>query len=228
MDCYRIAIYLLTEGTKKGRAEEVIAVNRKIVVLAVASLAIAMLATPLVSAMPGAEKNNEKFEYFKLVCTGQDDGTSEKSWDTYLHEMVKTGHGRGAEWTVGPILALTVGDETFDGGTFPYSMAWDTTYDIQVFFNNDGSIARYNIRLTDVVTVYDTGAEIGTLVLKLTSYIVFEAGLPVKMAGTVVGYGTEELKGVQISAVDTYDMVNLWYARVGTIAGWPEEITNLP
>jgi hypothetical protein len=201
-------------------------VNRKLLVVFVALMAVAMLATPLAVAKPGAEKNNEKFEYFKLVCTGADDGTSDKSWDTYLHDIVKTGHGRGAGWTVGPTVALTVGDETFDGSTVPYSVAWDTTYDIEVFFNNDGSIARYNIKLTDVVTVYDEGAEIGTLVLSLTSYIVFEAGAPVKMAGTVVGYGTEELKGVHISAVDTFDMVNLWYARVGTITGWPAEITN--
>lgn len=51
--------------TPKGSAREVIEVNRKIVVLAVALLAAAMLATPLVSATP-----NTKLDMFQDVAPG--------------------------------------------------------------------------------------------------------------------------------------------------------------
>ena len=195
----------------------------------VLTLAVILLATPLVSAVPGDEKSNEKFEYFELLCSGTGDGTSEKSWDTYLHELVKTGHGRGAGWTTGSVVELTVGEETFDKTTDPISVDYTTTYDIELRFI-EGVYSYFNIRLTDVVTVYNAGVEIGTLVLKIRATADMTATPPV-YKGTVVGYGTGQLAGVHISAVDIgvvgVDVYpSMLYGRVGTITGWPEQITN--
>lgn len=200
--------------------------NRKFLVIAVALMVAAMLATPLVSAKPGAEKSNEKFEYFELVCSGVGSETYESSHASPPDgEPPNVIHGRGGGWVTGSTVELTVGQETFDMESEPYSVDWTTTFDIEVFFDNDGNAKGYNIRLTDIVTVYDEGEAIGTLVLKIIGFIDLTA-TPPAMGGTVVGYGTEDLKGVHISAVDVGLIGPQLYSRAGTITGWPGQITN--
>jgi hypothetical protein len=199
-------------------------VKKKVLVIAVALMAVAMLATPLVQAVPGAEKSNEKFEYFELVCSG----TGSEVWDRFWYTPPnadaldnKTTHGRGGGWITGPVVELTVGSDTYTMTTTPVSVTWTTMYDMELVRNNDGTIKRVNIRLTDVLTVYENDVEIGTLVLKLKSAIVPTAS-PV-YGGNVVGYGTGALKGVHISAIDL-GLVSApppIYVRVGTITGWP-------
>jgi hypothetical protein len=207
----------------------VIEVNRKIL-LTVLMLAAVLLATPLVSAVPGAEKKNEKFEFFQLICSGDGTGLYDRQWDTFRNsEIIKTGHGRGGTWdeTTVDLVELTVGEETFDKNSDPYSVDYTTVYDIELLFDNVGVIVHYNIRLTDTVTVFDECVEIGTLVLKISATVDFTV-TPPAYKGTVVGYGTGELKGVHLSAVDL-GLISpdpLRYARIGTITGWPEQITN--
>ncbi len=202
--------------------------NKKLLGFALAFVFLLALATPLVLAKPGAEKSNEKFEYFELVCSGEGSGTWEK-------EVVappggtppNSVHEKGEGWVTGDIVELTVGTKTFDTDSDPYSVDYTTTFDIIIFLDDAGVATKYNLRLTDVVTLYDESVEIGTLVLKITSVVEFIDGAPSGYSGTVNGYGTGALEGVHISAVDLgFVPAESGYVRVGTITGWPEQITN--
>ena len=195
------------------------------------------MATPMVLATPGDEKSNEKFEYFELVCSGTGDESPDREvitmnpfileYDSTVPEedqVPKTWHTRGSGWVTGDTVELTVGDETFDKYSDPYSVDWTTTVNVDAFWNNDGSLNRYLVRLTDVVTVCDESVEIGTLVLELKASIV--PGRDPLYTGSLVGYGTDALKGVHISGVDVGLIGPELFLRTGTLTGWPEDITN--
>jgi hypothetical protein len=207
--------------------------NKKLLGFALAFIFLAMLATPLVCAKPATEKNNDKFEYFDLIATGLPDENPDKSWTTPPNadeSENKTEHSRGGGWITWPSPELTVGDETFDWESAPYSIDWTTTVDSNALRFNNGTAKHSILKLTDVVTVYYEGVEIGTLVLELKSSI--RAGA---YSGNIMGYGTGALKGVHISAIDlgvvgfdptTTPMPTVLFERVGTITGWPEQITK--
>ena len=191
-------------------------------------LAFSLLLTPVVLAKPGAEKNNDKFEYFNLVCSGTGSGTFEKEVISPPEGAPPNSiHRKGGGWVTGDTVELTVGTETFDKTTTPYSVDYTTTYDIIIFLDSEGEAKKYNIKLTDVVTLYDEGEVIGTLVLKITAVVGLDE-TPPSYAGTVIGYGTDALEGVHVSAIDLGGIPPPLYARVGTITGWPDGITNLP
>lgn len=198
--------------------------------ISVTLLAVFMLATPLVAAKPGAQKSNDNFEFFSLLCSGEGNGIYEKEWNSPPNsESPNIFHGRGGGWddSTVDLVELTVGGETFDMTTDPYSVFYTTTFDIESFLDAEGNAKKYNIRLTDVVTVSYEGMEIGTLVLKIVAVVDFTT-MPPGYEGTVQGYGTDALKGVHISAQDfgRIDPVLFRYLRVGTITGWPDYITN--
>jgi len=202
--------------------------NKKILVTVTLMLAITMLATPLVAAKPGAEKSNDKFEYFNLIVSGEGNGINDRSWTTPPDsEEIKTSHTRNGGWddTTVDLVVLTVGEEIIDMTTAPYSVGYTTTFDLEILWLNDGALKSYNIRLTDIVPVYKDGVEIGTLVLKIKSVIDFTVAPPA-YSGNVVGYGTEALKGVHVSAEDIGLIGTATYQRIGTITGWPEDIAN--
>jgi hypothetical protein len=204
--------------------------NRKLLGFALAFVFLAAIAAPMVLAKPGAEKSNEKFEYFELVCSGATDETFDRFWLTPPNADPvdnKTAHGRGGGWVTGDVVELTVGDETFTIDTAPYSVDWTTTYDANIIRNNDGTNKRTIITLTDVLTLYNGEDVIGTLVLNLKSAIDFST-MPPGYGGTVQGYGTGALEGVHISGIDVglIDPVNGIFLRTGTITGWPDNITN--
>ena len=190
-----------------------------------------MMATPLALAKPGAEKSNNKFEYFSLLASGEATEEYDREWtsppDTDPSNVF---HGRGGGWDVSAVdlVELTVGEETFDMTTDPYSVDYTTTFDIESFNDNEGTLKKYNIRLTDVVTVYDEGKKIGTIVLNIVAVVDFTT-MPPGYEGTVQGYGTDALKGVHISALDVGLIAQEpnRYLRIGTIRGWPEQITNI-
>jgi hypothetical protein len=185
--------------------------------------------SPLAIAKPVSEKNNDKFDFFQLMCSGAQDTTTGTVLETYIDDMVKTRHVRDRGWVPADVLELTVGEETFTMDTEPFSVDWTTTFKANAIFNNDGTPKQTAIKLTDVVTVYDEDEVIGTLVLNIVSVIEFTDGAPSGYSGTVVGYGTEALKGVHISAIDL-GLVSApppTFERLGTITGWPEQITNI-
>ena len=196
--------------------------NRKILIFVTAFFIAAMLLTPFAVAKPGAEKSNEKFEYFELLVSGMPDTTTGITEETFIDEMVKTRHISGRGWSLGAFVELTVGEEIYTMTSAPYSVDYTTTFDSIAVFNNDGSSKRTAVKLVDVVTLYKDGEAIGTLVLKLESAIV-----PPSYSGTVNGYGTGALKGVKISGVDIGLInpppsgIDMQFLRVGTITGWP-------
>lgn len=207
--------------------------NKKIYGIVVAIMAISLMLTPLAIARPGAEKNNEKFVFFELVCSGEGDGEFERSWITpqNLEDPLdnKTTHFMGGGWITGDVVALTVGSETFTNETLPYNVTWTTTYDGTVIRNNDGTTKRTLIKLIDVVSLYDAENDlVGELILNLKSAIDWST-MPPGYAGTMQGYGTGVLEGVKVSGIDIglVDPENLIFMRNGTITGWPEMITNI-
>jgi hypothetical protein len=198
-------------------------------VIFVSLFIMSMMLTPLAIAKPGAEKNNDKFNFFQLMCSGTQDETTGTVSETYIGDIVKTRHVRDRGWLPDAVLELTVGEETFTMDTKPFSVDWTTTFDANAIFNNDGTSKQTALKLTDVVTVYDEDEVIGTLVLKIVSVIAFTDGAPSGYSGTVVGYGTDSLKAVRISAIDL-GLVSIpppTFERLGTITGWPEQITNI-
>ena len=204
-------------------------IKRKIVIITTIFLIAAMLLIPFAVAKPGAEKNNEKFEYFELVCSGATSETYDKIWITPPEaDTAKTTHLRGGGWITGEVVELTVGDKTFTMVTDPYSVSWTTTFDGNLVYNNDGTNKLSILHLTDVLTVYNDGEEIGTLVLNLKSAIDFST-TPPGYSGVMQGYGTGALKDVHVSGIDNglIDPVNGIFMRTGTITGWPEEVTNI-
>jgi hypothetical protein len=207
--------------------------NKKALVI-LTMLAFSLMLTPIALAKPGAEKSNDKFVYFHLGVSGWPSYTYDRAWYTPPNVDPlenKTEHARGGGWFTWPGANLTVGTEIFRMDTTPYNITWTTTVDSNALRFNNGTAKSTIIKLVDVVTVYDGDNEsIGTLVLILKSSI--RVGV---YSGNIVGYGTGAFEGVHISAIDlgvTFFMPGepptIIYERVGTITGWPEDITNTP
>ena len=201
---------------------------KKKVLIVTAILAFSLLLTPLALAKPNTEKNNDKFEYFKLEFNGIQ-GPAEREWNSPPTGLPKVHHSRGVLTSSDDILELTVGLETFDMTTEPYSVDYTETFDGEQFFDNDGNIKGWHMRITDVITVYEDGTPIGTIVLKIPAIVVMDGMEASHKGGTITGYGTDQLKGVHISAVDlgfSGMPPSIIFGREGTITGWPAEITN--
>ena len=202
--------------------------KKKILGFALAFVFLAMLATPLVSAKPEIEKNNDKFEYFKFEFDGVM-GPAEREWNSPPTGLPKVHHSRGTQTSSVSVVELTVGLETFDMTTEPYSVDYTETFDGEQFFDNDGNIKGWHMRITDVITVYEDGTPIGTIVLKIPAIVVMDGMEASHKGGTITGYGTGELKGVHISGVDLgFSGIppSIIFGREGTITGWPADITN--
>ena len=201
---------------------------KKKVLIVIAILAFSLLLTPIAFATPVIEKNNDKFEYFKLEFNGVT-GPDEREWNSPPTGMPKVTHSRGVPTSSDGIVELTVGSETYDMTTEPYSVDYAETFDGQIFFDNDGNYVGWHMRVTDVITVYEDGASIGTIVLKIPVIVVMDGMEALSKSGSITGYGTGELKGVHISAVDlgfSGMPPSTIFGREGTITGWPDDITN--
>jgi hypothetical protein len=201
---------------------------KKKVLIVTAILAFSLLLTPLALAKPTIEKNNDRFEYFKLEFNGVM-GSDERAWNSPPTGLPKVHHSRGTQISSDNMVELTVGLETFDMTTEPYSVDYAETFDGQIFFDNDGNYVGWHMRVTDVITVYEDGASIGTIVLKIPVIVVMDGMEALSKSGSITGYGTGELKGVHISGVDLgFSGIppSVIYGREGTITGWPAEIIN--
>lgn len=196
--------------------------NKKILLLAASLFLIAMMLTPLAIAAPGAEKNNDKFEFFQLVVSGTGSGEFDSYWWTPptapTAEESKTVHGREGGWITGETVELTIGSVTYNKTTSPVRVDYTTTYDVNTVRNQDGTVKHANIKLHDIVTVYLNDEAIGTVELLIKA----QGGPDIGYSGYIVGYGTGAFEGVQISATDTVLPPTFAYTRIGTIQGWPE------
>jgi hypothetical protein len=201
--------------------------NKKaLIVLAI--LAFSLLLTPIVFAKPAIEKNNDKFEYFKFEFDGVQTSAGQE-WNSPPTGLPKVHHSRGMPYSSVSMVELTVGSETFDMTTEPYSVDYTETFDGEIFFDNEGNYIGWHMRVTDVITVYENGDPIGTIVLKIPAVVVMDGMEASFEGGSITGYGTGELKGVHISAVDLgFSGIppSVIFGREGTITGWPAEITN--
>jgi len=187
---------------------------------------VATLASPLAVATPALDKNNDKFEYFKLEFDGVQ-GSAEREWSSPPPGMPKVTHSRGVPISSVSIVELTVGSETFDMTTSPYGVDYTETFDGTMFYDNDGDLKGWHMRITDVVTVYEDGTPIGTIILKIPAIVVMGDFGPSIKSGIIIGYGTGELKDVHISAVDLgFSGPPFVFGREGAITGWPAEITT--
>jgi hypothetical protein len=206
----------------------VIEVKKKILGFALAFVFLAMLAAPLVSAKPATERNNDRFEYFKVEFDGmQDPGGQE--WNSPPTGLPKVHHSRGMPYSSVSMVELTVGSETFDMTTDPYSVDYTETFDGEIFFDNEGNYIGWHMRVTDVITIYEDETPIGTIVLKIPAIVVIDGMEASIKSGSITGYGTGQLKGVHISAVDLgFSGIppSYIFGREGTITGWPDYITN--
>lgn len=166
-------------------------------------------------------------QYFNLLCSGHADeetGTIEEIFEEDV--LVKTIIS-DRSWITGPVVELTIGDELFTPTTEPFSVDWTTTFNAEIIFNEAGTAPiMYYITLVDVVTVYDDSVELSTLVLNLDSSIDL-ATVPPTYSGTVLGYGTGALKGVQVTGTDIGLIGDELFLRIGRVRNWPEEITNI-
>jgi hypothetical protein len=203
--------------------------NKKVLIV-IAILAFSLLLTPLALAKPDTEKNNEKFEYFKLEFDGEQTSAGQEWNSGPPTGLPKVHHSRGVTSIAFSMVELTVGSETFTMTTVPYSVDYTETFDGEMFFDNEGNYVGWHMRVTDVITVYEDGTPIGTIVLKIPAAVVMDGMEALFKGGSITGYGTLDLKGVHISAVDLgfsgippFDVI---FGREGTITGWPDYITN--
>ena len=166
---------------------------------------------------------------FNLLCSGHADEETGTVEDILEEDVLVKRIISDRAWITGPVLELTIGDELFTPTTAPFSVDWTTTFNAEIIFNEDGTAPiMYYITLVDVVTLYDDGVEIGTLILNLDSSVDL-ATTPPTYSGTVLGYGTDALKGVQVTGTDI-GLINSdeeLFLRIGRIRNWPEEITNI-
>jgi hypothetical protein len=199
--------------------------NKKILVVAIL-LTLSLLLTPVVLAKPTTEKNNDKFEYFKFECDGTMPSGGQE-WNSPPTGLPKVHHSRGMQSSSVSVVELTVGSEKFDMTTSPYSVDYTDTSDGEIFLDNEGMYVGWHLRVTEVITVYKDGTSIGTIVLKIPAIFVMDGMEALTKSGSITGYGTGDLKGVHISAVDLgLSGMPPVFGREGTITGWPAEITN--
>lgn len=192
--------------------------NKKLIGFALALAFLVALSAPIVAAMPGAEKNNEKFVGFAFILQGYT--VEDVVWTTPPEPAEpKTEHGRYAEWEDTSITIIVDG-ETYTETTTPVSisyeggMSWDNNIDdVQV------------VRVTEIVTFWYDGSAIGTLEWMVKDQISYGNNpnqAPVRVKGTFVGHGTGALEGVVVAGTDAITgMAPFELTRSGTATNWP-------
>lgn len=196
--------------------------------MAVAFLAIALLATPLVSAVPGAEKNNEKFQTwhyektvsFLILLFGEH--TYIPSFDKVNRMVITSTEGFNS-------YEITVGDDTYVMGVDFDCVDVYTQYTANkpVFAEDDeqklwpldsqAQSVTLLVETTFDFSAYPGGIE-GTLTIQERS----SSGL----THTSSLMGTGDLQNVQVQATyyNTFDDVTyeLTVYDDGTVIGWPD------
>ena len=205
-----------------------IEVRRKILGISVVFLLVAILATPLVSAVPGAEKNNEKFQTwhyektvsFLILLFGEH--TYIPSFDKVNRMIVTSTAGFDS-------YEITVGDDTYVMGIDFDCVDVYTKYTANkpVFAEDDGdklwpldSQAQSSTLL--VQTTFDFSAYTGGIEGTLTIQERSSSGL----THTSSLMGTGDLQNVQVQATyyNTFDDITyeLTVYDDGTVIGWPD------
>jgi len=187
-------------------------VNRKVLVIFVAFMAIAMLATPMVG-LAQAGKGQEK-QYFKSYLVGlPNESTGEIRWtpDPITGPMK---HGREVEWGLVEVLEVTIGSDTITEG-ISYSCKICADYNSVTFKGVQ--------RIRETITFSDIDGEEGTLEILAIGKLGDEGA-------TFTGHGTGVLEGVKVEGTTWANLipwsgggppVRLAVTREGTVMGWP-------
>jgi hypothetical protein len=187
-------------------------INKKVLGVAVALLAVAMLATPMVG-MVQAGKGQDKLD-FLLHMEGTTNPPPDKVWEAGV-----TMHVRGGNWIVLGDFYVQIGSETIPKECLSYVGKLD--------INVNNKKGFYVLTASEVVTIYEDdtkSVERGTLELMALS------DNPAFNGANFVGFGTGEFKGVKISGTTTGSMMinpnpppdNLLVLdRMGIAMGWP-------
>ena len=205
--------------------------NKKIVVISVLMLAVVMLVTPLVSAVPGAPKTNEKFQTwhyekevsFLVLLLG--DHEYIPSFEEVNRLVVSTTEGFLS-------YEITVGSNTYVQGVDFDCIDTYTEYTATkpVFAEDDAaklwpedSQAQTSHLL--VLTTFDFSAYTGSIEGQLR---IMERG-NVGNTKTTSLWGTEDLQNVQVQATyyneadDSVPPILTVYDD-GTVTGWPDKV----
>jgi hypothetical protein len=194
--------------------------NKEVLVMAVALMAVAMLATPLVSAVPGAPKSNEKFQtwHYEKTMNILLLGASFQyipSFDVVNRLVIS--------WTAGFLTyEITVGGKTYKQGVdFECVDVFTENYYIKPVFLDPGKhmVAEAQTGGLRADTTFDFSVYPGGI----------EGTLHILEIGNEGGHytnsleGTGDLRNVQVKGVWTNSLAFpiLTVYDDGTVIGWP-------
>ncbi len=185
--------------------------NKKVLMLTITLLAVAMLATPMVG-MVQAGKGQEKLD-FKLHLEG---GFVMFDWDKAWYAG-ETLHIRGWNWEVA--LAGDFYIEIGVGGIVEIIPKEELSYDASMDYNRNVKQGFYVVTIREIITIYTDDTKTtprGTLEI-------FNTGdNPAGKGHIFVGHGTDEFEGVKVSGKSTrVPGPPATIDRVGTVMGWP-------
>jgi len=197
-------------------------VKRKVLVIAVALMAVAMLATPLVSAVPLKEKNNDKFQSYYDTGTYNAIAEIMGAEVTYIPSFDQVNKLVVEMDEVFVAYEITVGgSKTYSLGTnFAYEGHAKVTYFDPVFSDETKTVViEFRAASLKVDYMFDFSAFPEGLEGTLNMHAVFT-----RYGGISSLSGTGDLQNVQIQAANLEGSVELPFVTVnhaGWVVGWP-------
>lgn len=174
--------------------------NRKVLVIFAALVAVAMMATPLVGIAQAGK--GQTTQYFMLYMEGMTTGPPERVWTS---DGIT--HLRGLPWIVIGAFKVTIGATTTSLTPADYSGYLD--------FNVNSKTMEFTITVHETITVAG-----GTLEIMSVDKMSAVTGIG---SGTFVGHGTGALEGVKVQGATSGQSVGGidYITREGTVMGWP-------
>jgi hypothetical protein len=176
--------------------------NKRILMLTITLLTVAMLATPIVGMVQGG-KGQEKLD-FRLRMVGILDPPPEKAWPAGV-----TVHTRGIGWVPTGDFFIEIGV----GGSVETILAADLSYEGYLDINQNQKQGVTVLRVVETITIAGRG----------TLEIINTGANPGQGSSHLfVGHGTGEFEGVKIHGHSTIvGPAPITIDRIGTVMGWP-------
>jgi len=203
-------------------------VNRKVLVIFVAMMAVAMLATPLigtVTAGKGQEKLSIRLDVGSYDTTT---GTSDRTWNSpvkipYPDYISRVLHSRGGDWgdpaTHAGFAIVVDEDIECDNDEILYSCSYDDNAINKAYGQEALPYVVMTIKVNERWEI-DNGDYVGYIEVstaeKVYDYLGLYAGFHVE--GSFVGHGVINGQSVNLSGETGYDT---GIFREGTVMGWP-------
>jgi len=187
-------------------------VNKKVSGLALVSIFLVMLATPLVgTAIAG--KGQEKLD-FRFHLDGAPVPMSfDKIWVVGNEDSIV--QIRGLNWAGEFFIEIGTGGsvETIDNDYLDYQASMD------LMMNNKQGF--FVITVREVISIYSSDTLHDETTLRGTLEIQAQGYNPAGTGANFVGFGTGDFEGVKVSGVTTALIPGAIMDRVGTVMGWP-------